>query len=303
MPPAPDPTKIMPSTMISKRDYGVKIAKRGYDVNFASDTELLYNSSFPVLAIAKYISEDTPREIIESGKISSWNEYTGAYSDSWVYRIRILHELDYVPLVVRSNYERYSMGGNYGVGINWGNKYVYINYTFYSSGDYTTFVNGGSKISTPLIVFAVNIEEDVEYPYFDYAVDVTSWGSQNDYGIKYILNGDENNVDVSDLGLNPNIQSLMVSAVKVTSDMNERYYIPKGIEFNNLSAFCSVKTGGKWAMGDVSVQAMSGYRPINNGDGTGYYNIDGLFFADTVSLVVVRMPFIAPDKTSLSVNM
>ena len=68
----PDMTKLMPSTMISKKDYGIKIAKRGYDVSYASDTELLYNSSFPVLAIANYISEDTPREVIRERGYRDW---------------------------------------------------------------------------------------------------------------------------------------------------------------------------------------------------------------------------------------
>lgn len=292
-----DLPKLMPSTMISKKDYGIKIAKRGYDVSYASDTELLYNSSFPVLAIANYIGADTPREILREGEVSEWSEWDGSYTTRWVYEVRILHGLDYTPLLIRVNEELFlpSMGT-----VEWDSKYIYISYSWWDVGGYNTFVSGGRKLDEKLMVMAVNIERDIEYPYFDYAVDSTSWGSESDYGFKYLLGGDIDNLNMNELGINPNVQSLMVTAVKVTKDPNETDYIPKGIDFRNLSAFCSVRVNGRWRFGGISAQGFDGYRPINNQDGTGSYQIDGLWFGDMVSLVVARMPFISPDKTTFS---
>lgn len=294
----PDLTKLMPSTMISKKDYGIKIAKRGFDVAFASDTDLLYNSSFPVLAIANYIGADTPREILREGQVSEWIEFTGAYTTRWVYEVRILHGLEYVPLVMRVN-EGLFLSGNSSV--EWDDRYIYIKYSWFTVGDYNSFVSAGRKLSERLMIMAVNIERDIEYPYFDYAVDSTSWGSESDYGFKYLLGGDIDNLNMNELGINPNVQSLMVTAVKVTKDPNENVYIPdKNLDFRNLTAFCSVRVNGRWRFGGISAQAIAGYRPINNQNGTGFYQIDGLFFGDMVSLVVARMPFISPDKTTFS---
>lgn len=293
----PNEARLMPSTMISKRDYGIKIAKRGFDVNFASDTELLYNSSFPVLAIANYIGADTPREILREGEVSEWNEFNGTYSTRWVYEVRILHGLEYVPLVIPVNAEP----SFYNSNVEWDDRYIYIKYSWSTVGDYNSFVSAGRKLNERLMIMAVNIERDIEYPYFDYAVDSTAWGSESDYGFKYLLAGDIDNLNMNELGINPNIQSLMVTAVKVTKDPNKNEYVPdKNLDFRNLSAFCSVRVNGRWRFGGISAQAVAGYIPINNQDGTGFYMIDGLWFGDMVSLVVARMPFISPDKTSYS---
>ena len=39
------------STLISRRNYGMKIAMPGFDARTAGDNELLFNSSFPILQI------------------------------------------------------------------------------------------------------------------------------------------------------------------------------------------------------------------------------------------------------------
>lgn len=299
MPPI-DPLLRMPSTLIGKRDYGIKIAKVGYDVNYSSDTDLLYNSSFPVLAIVKTIGSIADGEILQDGYISKWNEYTGKMQDYWIFTLRTAHGLNYTPMVVDVNKPLYDYNYNAQIETSWDSKYVYIDMSFNTVGDYNTFVSGGKKLR-PVMVLAVNIEKDIEYPYLDFG-GLPEWGVADDYGLKYILNGDKDNLNLADLGINPNIQSLMVTAVKVTEDPTKVIYEPTGISVRNLSAFCFVRAGGRWKVGGVSVQAVGGYRPYFTGD-TGYYRIDGLFFADKVSLVVVRMPFIAPDKLTYNVNM
>ena len=296
----PDLTKLMPSTMISKRDYGIKIAKKGYDVNFASDTELLYNSTFPVLAIANYIDNDSPIEVLQEGQTTIWHTYDGTYGDTWIYSFRVLHGLDYVPLVVETNSD---MLQNYGgMSYSWDSSYIYGSKSFNTAADYNSFVAAGKKID-PLLVFAVNIEVDVEYPYFEYAEEQSSWGSEEDYGLKYILNGSKDNLNLDDLGINPNIQSLMVYAVKVSDDTNKSVYIPSDIDFRNLTPFCFVKINGLWSQAGPSVQAVGGYRSFKTGVDTGYYTLDGLWFGDKVSLVTVRMPFISPDSSNYNVKM
>ena len=202
-----------------------------------------------------------------------------------------------MELVLRVNEELFLSGNSI---VEWDDRYIYIKYSWFTVGDYNSFVSAGRKLNERLMVMAVNIERDIEYPYFDYATDSTAWGSESDYGFKYLLGGDIDNLNMNELGVNPNVQSLMVTAVKVTGDPNETDYIPKGIDFRNLSAFCSVMVNDRWRFGGISAQAVAGYRPINNQDGTGSYEIDGLLFGNMVSLVVARMPFISPDKTTFS---
>lgn len=292
----PDDTKLMPSTLISKRDYGIKIAKLGYDVNYASDTELLYNSSFPVLAIANYINDKTNIEVLADGGVPFWNGYDGSYSTRYMYSFRVLHGLSYVPMVLKVNFSASEFNAIYNDGVKWDDRYIYVDYYFFTQSAYNDFVNAGKKIK-PLVVFAVDIERDVEYPYFDYAVDTTSWGSSNDYGFKYILAGDEDNLNLNELGLNPNIQSLMVTAVKVANNgSSKNTYVPIGIDFDKLSAFDFYKFDGTWtAGGESSLVSENGYRAMRQGGGKGYFVLDRLNWVEKNSLVVVRLPFIAPD--------
>lgn len=63
-----DPNLQLPKTMRSRGDYGIKIAKRGYDVQFAKDNELLYNSSFPVLQIVAILNDATDWEVVQTGQ-------------------------------------------------------------------------------------------------------------------------------------------------------------------------------------------------------------------------------------------
>lgn len=296
MPPY-DETKSIDSTMIGKKDYGIKIAKSGFDIRFADDTDLLYNSSFPVLAIIRHIKTGDPFEIIKEGY-----EKNSSGVDTWVYSRKYEHKADYVPLIIDYfNHKDLLLDFNHVYDYYWDNRYVYVVDTFYIQADYNAFIANNKPMYT-LSVLAVNIEHDIEYPYFDTGIE-PEWGLSDDYGIKYIKNGDIHNLELNDLGINPNIQSLMAIAVKVTSDSNKIYYEPRGIPFSKLSVLCCVKNGDVWRRGDISVQSAAGVKITRYGNDEGYYTIDGLLFADSVSIIVVRLPFIAPTQVSLSVDM
>jgi hypothetical protein len=298
-PPAPE--TIMPHTMRARSDYGLKIAKRGYDVLYASDNELLYNSSFPVLQIIDYITADTQWEITATGSYQEWNEFSGTLSTRWKHSMRRLHGLNYPPMFVPFGYNAYSSQDK----LEWNTKYIYFEKTFFSQTDYDNYIAAGSQ--TPHgIIFGIDIETDVEYPYVDDGLE-TEWGQQYDYGIKHILTDDPNTLNPSDLGLNANIQSIMAVAVKVATNANPNVgvYYPSGISASQLAPFCFLKsaTTGRWRAGGVSAQAISGYRPAMPRLGIDYYRLDGQAFAEKCSLVVVRSPMIAPDKTDYSFNM
>ena len=62
------------------QQYGIKIAQGGYDVRTAKDYELIFNSSWPTLAIAY--------------------DQTSAYTTDSYGSLRIAHNLGFVPLAM-----------------------------------------------------------------------------------------------------------------------------------------------------------------------------------------------------------
>lgn len=300
--PPPDPSTIMPHTMRARSDYGLKIAKRGYDVMYATDNQLLYNSSFPVLQIIEYITADTQWEIVETGAYQYWNEFNGTLTTRWRHNMRKIHGLGYPPMIVALGYSAYS---SYNNKLTWNSKYIYSDNDFFTEAEYNAFVASSAK-TADYIVFGIDIETDVEYPYTDDGLEV-EWGQQYDYGIKHLLTDDINAHEAAYLGLNANIQSIMAVAVKVATNANQQQavYYPDGISPSQLAPFCFLKsaTTGRWSAGSVSARAASGFRPALPTLGVDYYRLDGQLFSEKCSLVVVRSPMIAPDKTDYSFNM
>lgn len=299
--PPPAANTIMERTLRARSDYGLKIAKRGYDVLFASDNQLLYNSSFPVLQIIMYITADTQWEIVETGSYQEWNEFSGTLNTRWRHNMRKIHGLGYAPMVVPFGGTTFSSG----TALTWNTKYLYSERTFFTEAEYNTYISGGA-VAPSAIVFGVDIETDVEYPYVDDGLEI-EWGQQYDYGVKHLLTDDINTIDPNDLGLNANVQSIMVVAVKVATNANKdvAVYYPDGISASQLAPFSFIKdsTTSRWRAGGVSAQAVSGFRPAMPSLGVDYYRLDGQLFAEKCSLVVVRSPMIAPDKTDYSMNM
>ena len=299
--PPPDSSTIMPRTMRARSDYGLKVAKRGYDVTFAADNQLLYNSSFPVLQIVEYITADTQWEIVETGSYQYWNEFNGTLTTRWRHNMRRIHGLGYPPMVVPFGYNAYGSAS----ALEWNTKYVYSDNDFFTEADYNTFIAGGA-LTQSAIVFGIDIGTDVEYPYVDDGLEI-EWGQQVDYGIKHLLTDDINSVDPTALGLNANVQSIMAVAVKVATNDNQSVsvYYPDGISASQLAPFSFIKsaTTGRWRAGGVSAQAVSGFRPAMPTLGIDYYRLDGQIFGEKCSLVVVRSPMISPDKADYSMNM
>ena len=296
-----DTSIYLPSTMKSRSDYGLKIAKKGYDVLYASDNQLLYNSSFPLLQVVEYITDDTQWEVTDAGAYQVWSEFNGTLTTQYRHNMRRIHGLGHPPMIVPFGASYFSTSSK----LEWNAKYIYSSNTFNTLADYNTFINGGAKVGK-YAVFAVDIETDVEYPYVDDGID-TEWGQTYDYGIKHILTDNSNATDPNDLGLNANIQSIMVVAVKVAlaSQASLSRYQPNGITADKLAPFCFIKSSitGRWRVGGVSAQAVTGFRPAIPSMGLDYYTLDGQLIGEKCSLVLVRLPMISPDKQTMSFNM
>lgn len=296
-----DPSRYMERTLRDRGDYGLKIARKGYDLRFAADNQLLYNSAFPVLQIVEFITDDTDWEVVSTGSYTFWSEYSGVTSTRWKHSMRRLHGLGHPPMIAPLSASGWTSGDK---NISWDLKYIYYEKTFITETEYNAFISSDAPTGT-FVVFNIDIDTDVEYPYVDDGMD-TEWGQKYDYGIKHLLTDDVNSMDPADLGLNANVQSMLVVAVKVATieDKNRNIYLPEGIDPEKLSPFSYIKqTNGRWIMGGVSIQAVSGYRPAVPAAGINYYTLDGQYFAPKCSLVLVRLPMLSSDKTNASFNM
>lgn len=279
----------LPSTLVSKRDYGIKIARKGYDVRYASDNQLLYNSSFPLLQIVEIIDSLTVWEVVNSGSYDYWDEYSGTMTTKYRHSVKWLHGLGYPPMFVGTD------------EVSWDLKYLYYTMYFEDSTEYNSFVSGGYQVDASGIVIAVDISTDVEYPYLDIGTEV-EYGQTYDYGLKHILTDDVNTKDPNNLGINANVQSMMVVAVKVALASNGANQYKPPIDPDMLLPFCFAdqNSNGIWNQVYISAQNPSGYRPPT--DVAYYYTLDGILNNAKISLVLVRQPMISSVSQDSSVN-
>jgi len=171
------------STLIEAQDYGVKIAKANYDVLTAPEQELLFNSSWPSLPIAKV------------------KEYTlNGYAPSDA----VTHEMPFVPLVMGFVSD--------GTGFYGGNLFYVL------SADETN-VYPGSVAPTPssgtmkIVIYNIDITTDVEYPFKQRGGQAVGYDA--DYGMKLAKEGmDINSTDLRDYIAHSRCQSPLILAVK-----------------------------------------------------------------------------------------
>lgn len=292
--------KRMPSTMRPRQDYGIKIAKKGYDARTASDVNLLYCSSFPHLQWITAIDKDSPWQVLKDGAEQERSSISGSMQTVYRYKARLLHNLGYPPMLIMTD-EPASFAESYP-GFWWNESWIYQEIEVRDANYYRECKNAIAKNRALLV--AVDISHDIEYPYFD-TPDTTDWGETYDYGLKHILSDNPKETDPEKLGLNAMVQSQLVLAVKVaTSDKKDIsfYPLPGGMDYSQVAAYPFVlDSRGLWHNGGISCQDAGGYRAYTL-DGVKGFNIDGQYVYPKSSLVVVRQPMVASEVTRLVVH-
>lgn len=262
------------SNLQEKSDYGLKISKAGFDVNTAQDNDLLFNSSWPSMQIVMV------REVTAGSSFA--------------------HGLPYPPFsIIIPNDPPPSDSGN----VN-----LMRNATVDSTNVYAptfSFSNGGK-----IIVYAVDITVDVEYPYTAKPRNSTQYDP--DYGIKIVK--EDEDIDSSDLRdyiLHSKCGSPMVLAVKTASTVspNNLGLITPGqsaIQYTNQIDYPTFIFGyvkridGKYEVAPLSGQAY----PSTFTNGTTSYIIllqgNGTYDYEA-SLVVLRTPMFASKEVSITV--
>lgn len=169
-----------------RADYGVRVARPGYDANECAQNQLVFNSNWPIIQIAEVIDLN---KNVETRYV--W--LNQVYSDTGV--TREWSETEPAGITYSSGYERvgFSVGKNYiwyqtysQTGTDSNNKiwqkitykriYHGLGYPpmFYRSEDI-------SNVSGYLIITSVDLSVDIDYPYTEGAT--MFLGSLSDYGV------------------------------------------------------------------------------------------------------------------------
>lgn len=169
-----------------RANYGVRVARPGYDANECAQNQLVFNSNWPIIQIAEVIdlNKDVEtryvwlnQEYSDTGVTRKWSEtepagitYSGGYE-----RVGFSVGKNYIW------YQTYSQSGTdsdnkYWQKITYKRIYHGLGYPpmFYRSEDI-------SNISGYLIITSVDLSVDIDYPYTEGAT--IFLGSLSDYGI------------------------------------------------------------------------------------------------------------------------
>lgn len=291
---------------VSRGDYGVRVARNGFDAVTSSDSNLLFNSGWRIIQIVRVISEankvvhvDETRNIPSGyvyvkttyGGVGDWN---CGVDENWFYLpIEYLEYRD-------SNYRQYTYKRQYKIYHGLGYMPLFFKSKFCSD------------VPGYYILTNIDIRQDVDYPY----TSKPSYydGNTKNYGIKsksHTRSKLPAPGETRGCGINTSIQSKLVMAVKTdktrTSDKN------RSGTYQGRAA-CPA-----WAVpGDSNAQTTKltdyevfGFFEENNdgilyeqpaGPDMEYNDIYSLiaqwliqFQQSKSSLVVLRSPMVAPD--------
>lgn len=236
-----------------RSDYGVRVARPGYDANNCAQNQLLFNSNWPILQIASVIKMDNfTNESVYEYRVTTtvintdtWEQISGSdvttypseppagytstntfYFDPYEYGI------DYRLIEVNRKFVRKPLAGDR-------TSYIYPNETHTEGNIRTTITKTCvltpyakkqhrlgfvpffmmsadiSDVSGYIVLFSVDISKDVDYPYTEQALALLS--PATDYGIK-----SSSKFGSRVPGLCSNMFSKLVQAVK-TEETSTRY--------------------------------------------------------------------------------
>ena len=169
----------------ARGDYGVRVARPGFDARTCADNQLIFNSGWPILQVCDVIDFDDGAETYTRYLKSNYtwtntlpSGYTLGYSDTTDTRWGKFGVNDkYCRMYVRTDYYHNSSYDEI-TAVVYKRKRHYLNYVpfFLSAED----VSGTA--SSKILLFSVDIRTDVDYPYTDMALPLIS--VPDDYGMK-----------------------------------------------------------------------------------------------------------------------
>ena len=280
------------STLISRRNYGMKIAMPGFDVRTAGDNQLLFNSSFPILQIKALAALGTNSDNMHDTNFGG--EYLGNEFSFHVHRW--YHGLGYPPLFIILNKE----------GTQYNNEYAVDNQFIY------TIKQNPRRKEEWVLLCPINIREDIEYPYTARPVEIDDYTKNaiGNYGFKSIKYGSMTDDNFDNLGFSMRLQSQMVLAIKTDDTVigkptgqfdqfDVEYRLPKGMTVNDVMVY------GMYESKILNTDKKVWSHTAQYGQGAPAIFIDRAnnraYMRTTVnipvSMVVTRLPMVATHRT------
>lgn len=247
---------------VARGDYGIRVARNGFDAVTSGDSNLLFNSGWRIIQIVKVISEankiihidetqNIPSGQVPTGRTTVWGvwNWNCGVDEQWLYLPKIAYEYR------DSNYRLYFYHKQYKIYHGLGYIPLFFKSEFCAD-------QPGYYLMTNL-----DIRQDADYPYT--AKPSYYDGNTKDYGIKsksrtraYMPQSGE----TRGCGINTSIQSKLVMAVKTEKSRTSDKFA------NNDPAPCP-----SWAVPqDSNAQTTKLY----DYESFGFYSEDGKIFIE-----------------------
>jgi hypothetical protein len=299
---------------IDRRDYGLKVAMPGYDVQTAPDNKLLFNSSFPILqakilAILGINAQHTLPGALHTANFGG--EFLEAKNTgfSTIYKFRWRHELGYVPFMMPID------PSYFGSGSPW---YVDEQYIYYINS-VPPFYNTTTGERNPInLIFCspTPVTDDIEYPYIATPLSFSKEhiAYLHDYGIKTSRYGFiEKNKELAfgDAGIDLRLQPQMILGVKTNKEFGNKagditYWVPNTLDMTDVTPYGFVQSkidigNGNTVMAWSMIANSDQKKWITMDVGTRSYKLT--YGADDPSaaraLVAVRSPMVSPSSDTI----
>ena len=298
---------------VARGDYGVRVARNGFDATTSGDSNLLFNSGWRIIQIVKVISEANKiihideTQNVPSGQVPTgnsqidgvWN-WNCAVDEQWFYLPKVSYEYR------DSNWQYYFYSKQYKI--------------YHGLGYIPLFFKSEFCADQPgyYLLTNIDIRQDADYPYT--AKPSFYDGNTKNYGIKsksrtraYMPHAGE----TRGCGINTSIQSKLVMAVKTeksrTSDKQGDNQAPcpswavpqdsnaQTTKLSDYEAFGFYSYDGKMFI----EYPIGPWRLLVPGGGDIYTLIDqwGAALSDKKSsLVILRSPMVAPDVQEVRIS-
>lgn len=308
---------------VKRGDYGVRVARNGFDATTSGDSNLLFNSGWRIIQIVKVISEenkkinfdetqDIPSTYVlqetRTGGVGFWD---CAVDEKWFY----------LPVIMNTYID--TATGNY----EFRNKQYKI---YHGLGYIPLFFKSEYCSDMPgyYLLTNIDIREDADYPY----TSKPSYydGSSKNYGIKsksYTRDRIPTAGETRGCGINTAIQSKLVMAVKTEKSKapdyeynGQTYQVPcpswcvpqdsnaQTTKIEDYEAFGFFAYNQSGSVYDTANQPLMEY-PVgwswSGGEGQRYTLVDQWGAAMTdgqKSLVILRSPMVAPDIEEITLS-
>lgn len=168
----------------ARGDYGVRVARPGFDANYCADNQLIFNSGWPILQLCAVIDFDKATDTYTRYLLpnDTWSDtLPSGYDDSGTDDSVSLGEVG-----INKDYCRKLTSARMYTNRNTGEMAYSRTYKKISHrlGFTPFFIQSElvSGVSGKALLFSVDIQTDVDYPYTDEALPLFT--APNDYGMK-----------------------------------------------------------------------------------------------------------------------